>query len=111
MEPPGSARVQQTLRQEPQVSTLPISYQPVDGIDVRVAKSDGDHDETMILTCPWPESLYAFESTWSALSQNASLVAVASCDSSSPGQSSIRKNWKRTGVEREPVRHFWISSL
>ena len=58
------------------MSTLPISHQPVDGIEVRVAKSNGDHDETMILTCPWPESLYAFESTWSALSENANLVAV-----------------------------------
>lgn len=26
-------------------------------------------------------------------------------------QSSIRKNWKRTGAELAPVRHFWISSL
>jgi pimeloyl-ACP methyl ester carboxylesterase len=58
------------------MSTLPISHQPVDGIDVRVAKSDGDHEETMILTCPWPESLYAFQSSWPALSENASLVAV-----------------------------------
>jgi pimeloyl-ACP methyl ester carboxylesterase len=55
---------------------LPISYQPVDGVDVRVAKSDGDHEETLILTSPWPESLYAFQSTWPVLSESASLVAV-----------------------------------
>jgi pimeloyl-ACP methyl ester carboxylesterase len=61
---------------ESHMVTLPISYQPVDGIDVRVAKSDGAHEETMILTCPWPESLYAFQSTWAVLSQNATLVAV-----------------------------------
>jgi pimeloyl-ACP methyl ester carboxylesterase len=58
------------------VNTIAISYQPVDGVDVRVAKSDGDRDETLILTCPWPESLYAFESTWSALSEHANLIAV-----------------------------------
>jgi len=36
---------------------------------------------------------------------------AANCDSSSPGQSSIRKIWKRTGAEPAPVKHFWISSL
>jgi hypothetical protein len=43
--------------------------------------------------------------SWTAAS------VAANCDSSSPGQSSIRKNWKRTGAEPAPVRHFWISSL
>jgi pimeloyl-ACP methyl ester carboxylesterase len=59
-----------------QVNSIAISHQPVDGVDVRVAKSDGDRDETLILTCPWPESLYAFESTWSVLSEQANLVAI-----------------------------------
>jgi pimeloyl-ACP methyl ester carboxylesterase len=63
-------------RQELRVKTIAISYQPVDDVDVRVAKSDGDRDQTLILTSPWPESLYAFESTWSALSQQANLVAI-----------------------------------
>ena len=58
------------------MNTIAPSHQSVDGVDVRVARSDGGHDETLILTCPWPESLYAFESTWSALSEQANLVAV-----------------------------------
>ena len=58
------------------VNTIAIAHQAVDGVDVRVARHDGDLDETLILTCPWPESLYAFESTWSALSEQASLIAV-----------------------------------
>ena len=58
------------------MNTIAPSYQSVDGVDVRVARSDGGHDRTLILTCPWPESLYAFESTWSALSEQANLVAV-----------------------------------
>lgn len=29
----------------------------------------------------------------------------------SPGQSSIKKNWKRTGAEPAPVRNDWTSSL
>jgi pimeloyl-ACP methyl ester carboxylesterase len=65
-----------TKRKEPHMDTLPISYRPVDGVDVRIANSDGDHPETMVLTCPWPESLFAFQSTWPMLSQNARLVAV-----------------------------------
>jgi pimeloyl-ACP methyl ester carboxylesterase len=58
------------------MNTIAISHQPVDGVDVRVAKSNGERDETLILTCPWPESLYAFESTWSVLSEQANLVAI-----------------------------------
>ena len=58
------------------MKTIATSYQPVDGVGVRVAKTDGGLDETLILTSPWPESLYAFESTWSALSGQANLVAV-----------------------------------
>jgi pimeloyl-ACP methyl ester carboxylesterase len=58
------------------MTTIAITHQPVDGVDVRAATSDGHHDETLILTSPWPESLYAFESTWSALSEQANLVAV-----------------------------------
>jgi hypothetical protein len=52
-----------------QLPILPIAYRAVDGVDVRVATSDGDHDETLVLTCPWPESLYAFESTWAVLDE------------------------------------------
>lgn len=58
------------------MNTIAISHQPVDGVDVRVAKSNGERDETLILTCPWPETLYAFESTWSVLSEQANLVAI-----------------------------------
>jgi pimeloyl-ACP methyl ester carboxylesterase len=58
------------------MDTLPITFQPVDGVDVRVAKSDGGHAETLILTSPWPESIYAFQSTWSTLSGKANLMAV-----------------------------------
>jgi pimeloyl-ACP methyl ester carboxylesterase len=58
------------------VTTIAITHQAVDGVDVRMARHDGDLEATLILTCPWPESLYAFESTWSALSEQANLIAV-----------------------------------
>jgi pimeloyl-ACP methyl ester carboxylesterase len=73
---PRQLAAQPHCGQELQVHTIAINHQPVDGIDVRVAKSEGDHSETLILTSPWPESLYAFESTWSALSEQANLVAI-----------------------------------
>jgi pimeloyl-ACP methyl ester carboxylesterase len=63
-------------RQELHMSTIALQHQPVDGVAVRCAKSNGDRDETLILTSPWPESLYAFESTWSVLSEHADLVAI-----------------------------------
>jgi pimeloyl-ACP methyl ester carboxylesterase len=63
-------------RQELHMNTIALQYQPVDGVAVRRAKSNGDRDETVILTSPWPESLYAFESTWSVLSERANLVAI-----------------------------------
>jgi pimeloyl-ACP methyl ester carboxylesterase len=58
------------------VSTIALEHQPVDGVAVRCAKSTSDRDETLILTSPWPESVYAFESTWSVLSEHADLVAI-----------------------------------
>jgi pimeloyl-ACP methyl ester carboxylesterase len=63
-------------RQELHMNTIALEYQPVDGIAVRVARSNGDRAGTLILTSPWPESLYAFESTWSVLSEHANLVAI-----------------------------------
>jgi pimeloyl-ACP methyl ester carboxylesterase len=58
------------------MSTIALEHQPVDGVAVRCAKSTSDRDETLILTSPWPESVYAFESTWSVLSEHADLVAI-----------------------------------
>jgi pimeloyl-ACP methyl ester carboxylesterase len=63
-------------RQEPYMNTIALQYQPVDGVAVRCAKTKDDRNETLILTSPWPESLYAFESTWSVLSEHANLVAI-----------------------------------
>jgi hypothetical protein len=51
-----------------------------------------------------PRSESTIWRSWTATS------VAASCDSSLPGQSSIKKNWKRTGAEHERVRHFWRSS-
>ncbi|MBD1853299.1 alpha/beta hydrolase [Leptolyngbya sp. ST-U4] len=52
-------------------------FRTIDGLSIRYAESEdlgrGVH---ALLLSPWPESLYAFEPTWSQLAQHAHLVAV-----------------------------------
>lgn len=56
--------------------TMHIAFRTVDGLRIRCAESDEHHDQTILLTNPWPESLYAFQSIWQRLSSHAHLVAV-----------------------------------
>jgi pimeloyl-ACP methyl ester carboxylesterase len=51
-------------------------FRMVDGIQVRYADSGGPHEPVMLLTSPWPESLYAFTRMWSTLAEHARLFAV-----------------------------------
>jgi pimeloyl-ACP methyl ester carboxylesterase len=53
-----------------------ISYREVDGLQVRCADSDGSASHRVVLTCPWPESLYAFERVWPRLVGTARVTAV-----------------------------------
>ncbi len=49
----------------------------IDGLSIRYAESaDPGRGEHALLLSPWPESLYAFEATWSRLAEHAHLVAV-----------------------------------
>lgn len=56
--------------------TALIGFRTVDGARVRYADSGGPADRTVLLTSPWPESLYAFEPVWPALAGHARLFAV-----------------------------------
>ena len=51
-------------------------YRTIDGIRVRYADTGADHERVVLLTSPWPESVYAFASIWAELSQHARLFAV-----------------------------------
>jgi pimeloyl-ACP methyl ester carboxylesterase len=44
-------------------------------LSIRYAESEA-HGVDALLLCPWPESLFAFEPTWSRLAEHAHLVAV-----------------------------------
>ena len=53
-----------------------VRFRTVDGITIRYAESDERQDNPMLLTNPWPESLYAFLPIWQTLSQHSYLLAI-----------------------------------
>jgi pimeloyl-ACP methyl ester carboxylesterase len=48
----------------------------VDGVRIRYADSGDSPGPTLLLTSPWPESVYAFAPVWSALAEHARLFAI-----------------------------------
>ena len=52
------------------------SFREVDGVRIRYADSGGSHDHTLLLTSPWPESLFAFARMWPTLAERARLFAI-----------------------------------
>ena len=49
----------------------------IDGLSIRYAETDdGTLDNAALLLSPWPESVFAYESTWAPLAEHAHLVAV-----------------------------------
>jgi pimeloyl-ACP methyl ester carboxylesterase len=61
-------------------TSLPASitpqFQTIDGVRVRYADSGGSQEQVVLLTSPWPESLYAFTPMWATLAEHARLFAV-----------------------------------
>jgi pimeloyl-ACP methyl ester carboxylesterase len=61
-------------------ATLTGSIKPqfrmVDGVRIRYAESGGPQERTLLLTSPWPESLFAFAPMWATLAEDARLFAV-----------------------------------
>ena len=55
---------------------LQVGYRTMDGLQIRYADSDGPASQHLVLTSPWPESLYAFDRMWPRLSGIARLLAV-----------------------------------
>src|SRR5271155_1214540 len=47
-----------------------------DGLQIRYAETEGVGDETVLLLNPWPESLFAWNTIWSRLAENARLIAI-----------------------------------
>jgi pimeloyl-ACP methyl ester carboxylesterase len=51
-------------------------FRTIDGLHIRYADSGGPQMPTVLLTSPWPESIYAFAPIWATLGEHARLVAV-----------------------------------
>jgi pimeloyl-ACP methyl ester carboxylesterase len=47
----------------------------IDGVTIRFAESEDRDDHAMLLS-PWPESVFAFDPTWSRLAERTHLVAI-----------------------------------
>ncbi|MFE9004598.1 alpha/beta fold hydrolase [Streptomyces sp. NPDC007875] len=71
------------------MSEIKTRFRRIDGLSVRYAESDKPHDREALLLSPWPESLYAYDATWSRLADHAHLVAV---DLPGFGQSELRED-------------------
>jgi pimeloyl-ACP methyl ester carboxylesterase len=58
--------------------TAPIepAFREISGVKIRYADSGGTQRQTILLTSPWPESLYAFAPIWASLAEHARLVAI-----------------------------------
>jgi pimeloyl-ACP methyl ester carboxylesterase len=51
-------------------------FRMIDGLKIRYVDSVGSKEPTVLLTSPWPESVYAFAPMWATLSEHARLFAV-----------------------------------
>jgi pimeloyl-ACP methyl ester carboxylesterase len=60
----------------PTTTTPQVSFRTIDGVRIRYADSGGPEKPTVVLTSPWPESVYAFTPMWAQLSGHARLFAV-----------------------------------
>jgi pimeloyl-ACP methyl ester carboxylesterase len=55
--------------------SIRTQFRAIDGLSIRFAESEARGDHALLLS-PWPESLFAFEPTWSWLAEHTHLVAV-----------------------------------
>jgi pimeloyl-ACP methyl ester carboxylesterase len=59
------------------MTTIPkVRFRTVDGVRIRYADSGGAREPAVLLTSPWPESVYAFAPIWATLAEHARLFAV-----------------------------------
>ncbi|MGW9030850.1 alpha/beta fold hydrolase [Streptomyces sp. NPDC055722] len=58
------------------MSEIKTRFRTIDGLSIRYAESDAPRDCEALLLSPWPESLYAYDATWSRLAKHAHLTAV-----------------------------------
>jgi pimeloyl-ACP methyl ester carboxylesterase len=58
-------------------TTVPqVRFRTLDGLRIRYADSGASREPTLLLTSPWPESVYAFTPMWETLAEHARLFAI-----------------------------------
>jgi pimeloyl-ACP methyl ester carboxylesterase len=57
-------------------ASIEPQFRTIDGVRVRYADGGGSQEPTLLLTSPWPESVYAFAPMWKTLSRRARLFAI-----------------------------------
>src|SRR5262245_31773456 len=57
-------------------TSIEPQFRTVDGLRIRYADSGSARETTLLLTSPWPESVYAFAPMWATLAEHARLFAV-----------------------------------
>jgi pimeloyl-ACP methyl ester carboxylesterase len=63
------------MKSSPAPSIEP-QFRDIDGLRIRVAESRSSTEPILLLTSPWPESIYAFAPMWATLAEHARLFAV-----------------------------------
>lgn len=60
----------------PTTTFPPLRFRAIDGVRIRYADGGGSREPAVLLTSPWPESVYAFAPIWASLAEHARLFAV-----------------------------------
>ena len=58
-------------------TTIPqVRFRTIDGVRIRFVDSGSTQKPAIVLTSPWPESVYAFAPIWASLAEHARLFAI-----------------------------------
>ena len=57
-------------------ASIEPQFRTIDGVTIRYADSGGSREPVVLLTSPWPESIYAFAPMWATLAEHARLFAI-----------------------------------
>ncbi len=60
----------------PATRTPEVCFQTVGGVRIRYVDSGGSQEPVILLTSPWPESVFAFAPIWATLADHARLFAI-----------------------------------
>ena len=60
----------------PTTRTPEVRFQTVGGVRIRYADTGGSQEPVILLTSPWPESVFAFAPIWATLADRARLIAI-----------------------------------